>query len=278
MGSGRATVVYVSFRTAALDLTWVPADERVVIVHNDDSLDPSSLTRSGVLHVHSDGNVGFGAGVNASLPYVETPRLVMVNPDASLTRAHWDALTGATPDEIVTVPIVDTDGAPTSVVSRYPTPGSLALTAWRAGRLLPRGTAARRQLARLLGRWGAELETLQRVDAGAWPLREYWASGAVLSVDRDRFAAIGGFDTGYFLYLEDVDLCRRLASHYPQMRARLATTEPAVHAVSFSSRGARRPTDAHYLRSARRYARSNDGAAWRLCDVALAPRERWLTR
>jgi GT2 family glycosyltransferase len=34
-------------------------------------------------------------------------------------------------------------------------------------------------------------------------------SGALMAMRRSDFEAIGGFDEGYFLHVEDIDLCRR---------------------------------------------------------------------
>ncbi len=38
-----------------------------------------------------------------------------------------------------------------------------------------------------------------------------WLSGSALLVRREAFEAVGGFDSTYFMYFEDVDLCDRLA-------------------------------------------------------------------
>jgi GT2 family glycosyltransferase len=37
-----------------------------------------------------------------------------------------------------------------------------------------------------------------------------WVGGAALMVRNDAFRRVGGFDASMFLYMEDVDLCRRL--------------------------------------------------------------------
>jgi N-acetylglucosaminyl-diphospho-decaprenol L-rhamnosyltransferase len=44
------------------------------------------------------------------------------------------------------------------------------------------------------------------------PIQEVdWVTGAFHFLSRKRFAAAGGFDEGFFMYYEDVDLCRRIA-------------------------------------------------------------------
>jgi len=274
----RATAIYVVYRTARLDLSWIPEFERVVVVHNDRLLDPATCEHGNVQHVFSSDNIGFGAGVNAALPLVETARVVLVNPDTVLAASHWDALAAPPPDDVVTVPLVDSDGTPTAVVSRYPTPASLALTAWRAGRLVPRGTATRNTLSRALGSWGRTHVELTRA-TGCWPLRDHWVSGAVLSVATERITAIGGFDETFFLYLEDADLCRRLSASFEDMRACIADVAPAVHGVGGSGdTGRSREVDRHYARSCRIWASREHGTRWRVSAAGVALRERSLAR
>ena len=49
------------------------------------------------------------------------------------------------------------------------------------------------------------------IDKG--PVEVDWIAGMFVGFRRDAYAAVGGFDERYFLYYEDVDLCRRLRSH-----------------------------------------------------------------
>jgi GT2 family glycosyltransferase len=43
----------------------------------------------------------------------------------------------------------------------------------------------------------------------AAPMRVGAVSGALVALRRADFDALGGFDEGYFLHVEDIDLCRR---------------------------------------------------------------------
>jgi GT2 family glycosyltransferase len=266
------TVVFVAYATPHLELSSVPQDLDVVVVHNDDRLDRASLGERPVRHIETGANVGFGAAVNRALEHVTTSRVVLCNPDVTLDRAHWEALLAAGSDEILTVPLVDGSGAPTIVCSAYPTPASHLASGYRIGRWLPRGGRVRTALDPRVG-------PSDRGAAGAWPLADRWVSGAVVSIDADRLRAIGGFDERYFLYYEDVDLCRRLAARFPTMRARVANLPPGAHAVGASDSAAgawRGPAELARLDSALRWARAQSGPAWAVTSSLLAARRRVL--
>lgn len=53
-----------------------------------------------------------------------------------------------------------------------------------------------------------------------------WLSGCALALDRAAFTEVGGFDPGYFMYGEDVDLAVRLRERGGRLR-----TVPAAHVV-----------------------------------------------
>jgi hypothetical protein len=265
------TAVFVVYATSLLDLDWLPDSAEIVVVHNDASLDRRSTDRRRVTHIEAGSNVGFGAAVNLALPSVATDRIVLCNPDVSLTELHWNALVDASPDDVVTVPLVDSENRPTSVTSRYPSGLSHLISGYRLGRYAPRGGRARSILSRGLGSWGRAHEQSLRHPAGSWPLRERWVSGAVLSIDSARLRAIGGFDERYFLYYEDVDLCRRFSRRFPTARAVVADVAPGSHQVGGSARTdtlAARDVERLRLGSAVRYA-DQPGLGWRACERLL---------
>jgi N-acetylglucosaminyl-diphospho-decaprenol L-rhamnosyltransferase len=274
VSSHPATVVIVAYRTTSLDLSWLPAGVPVVLVHNDDGLDPAGVAHSPVTHLRSGRNIGFGAAVNRAATAVTTPRLVLVNPDVDLAPLHWEALAGAVPDEVLTVPLDDDRGRPTVVAGPYPTAATHLLGGLRAGRLAPRGSRRRAvadRLRRVVG--GAPTEN----PTGAWPLARRWVSGAVMSLPLGPFRAVGGFDERYFLYYEDVDLCARLAASDASLRARVAATPPGRHRVGASARDSSAvgaTTGAHRLESAVTYAAARRGAGWTATRGLLAARQK----
>lgn len=148
-----------------------------------------------------EGNLGFGAGVNAGARAAFADGAVamaVLNPDAHIETTDLMHLVSAVlADSMLMVsPVMKTSG------------GSI----WFDGMELytDTGTVASRR---------------RRVPP-AGP-HEPWLSGACFAVSRALWEHVGGFDEDYFLYWEDVDLCRRVADS----GARLAVLDhvAAVH-------------------------------------------------
>jgi N-acetylglucosaminyl-diphospho-decaprenol L-rhamnosyltransferase len=133
---------------------------------------------------------GFGANHNAAFSHCRTPYFCVVNPDIRLPADPFPALLQSLqqPQAVVAAPLVQTPGGRVEDSARhFPTPGIL--------------------LRKLFGaRPGPDYPA----DRG--PLTVDWVAGMFMLFDALAFKSVGGFDEAYFLYYEDVDLCRRLTA------------------------------------------------------------------
>ncbi|MGO1315668.1 MAG: glycosyltransferase family 2 protein [Cellulomonadaceae bacterium] len=96
-----------------------------------------------------------------------------------------------------------------------------------------------------------------------------WVSGAVMALSADLWEATGGFDEDYFLYWEDVDLCRRV--YEAAGRVEVDDSLTAVHAEggTHADGGGRAKSETFYVYNIRNralYARK-----W----LGPADRRRW---
>ncbi len=208
-----ACAIVVSYRTGAvladcLDaLAQNAALSEIVLVDNGNA--PTEVATLDVFagaHTHArllrgQGNVGFAAACNRGAALAVSDVLIFVNPDAVLApdavARLCTALAVAPPPAIVGGDLRDAGGRPERGSRRD------RLTLWRA-------------FTSFTGLW--RLEHLvpafrdfnrHRDPMPAGPTRVGAISGALLGIRRADFAALGGFDEGYFLHVEDIDLCRR---------------------------------------------------------------------
>lgn len=146
----------------------------------------------------NDSNRGFAAAVNQGVAASGSEFVLLANPDTLWTAADLAALVGflqSHPRAAAVCPrLVFPDGAPQASARRFPTHSNIwfsrhsPLRAWR-------GDPASR-LAYTL----PDPEQPQPVEAVA---------ATFMLLRRDAFQAVGGMDEGYFLYVEDTDLCKR---------------------------------------------------------------------
>jgi len=103
-----------------------------------------------------------------------------------------------------------------------------------------------------------------------------WVLGAALAIRREAFEAVGGFDTGFFLYGEEVDLCYRMWQagwevHYAPMAT--------VMHIGGASAAARPETEVQRVDSARRFYRRHYSPARAAAlngMIRTAMRMRWV--
>lgn len=183
--------------------------ERVVVVNNGPDTATSRLARQlGAEAIDVPGNPGFGAGQNIGVRLGTAPYVLLLNPDAE--------------------PVVDSVAAGVEWLSAHPDVAAVqgVITNRGDGRpersqgqelgaahLLGRALGLRRLLRwRAVGALGRRVgflrDHVERVPVAPEDV-ETLAATAVL-VRRSAFRQVDGFDEGYFLYGEDLDLCRRL--------------------------------------------------------------------
>lgn len=145
--------------------------------------------------VENDGNWGFADGCNRGAREARGELLLFFNPDAEDPGGGIEELVGAArshPDAaIFTARQVDEDGRPQKVFDVFPS---------------------------LITLFGPVRALLRLIEPGRYPdpRRDFtdvrqvdWVSGSALFIRKSVFDALGGFCNGFWMYSEDVDLCRR---------------------------------------------------------------------
>lgn len=170
--------------------------------------------------VPNDGNWGFADGCNVGAGRAEGELLLFLNPDTEDPGGQVAALVAeahAHPDAaILTAHQIDEQGRPQKVFDAFPSLATL---------------------------FGPVRALLRRVAPGRYPdpRREHagylevdWVSGSALLVRRSVFEGLGGFCNGFWMYSEDVDLCRRARNAGHKVVVTYAVT--LVHAHGTASR------------------------------------------
>jgi N-acetylglucosaminyl-diphospho-decaprenol L-rhamnosyltransferase len=221
------SILIVTYNSARLvdDLLGGLADQirglnaEVVLVDNashDGTADAVSDRHPWVKLVRSTQNLGFAAGNNLAASHARGRVLLLLNPDA-LPEAGCVAQGLSLMDHHPTVGLAGArllakDGSTQPSGRMFP---SLAQEA-----IVLSGLAARFPRSRLFGR----LDRTWADPAQAAPVD--WVPGAFALIRRPLFDLLGGFDERYFLYYEEVDLCRRIRAsgmvvqYWPALRVR----------------------------------------------------------
>lgn len=211
-------------------LASLPAEVETVVVDagSEDGTPAAVRAAHPRVRVLELANTGFGRGANAGVRATEAEVVVVANADVRFAAggpAALEAAVLAAPDIALVGPrLVYPDGRPQASARELPdlptAVGHAVLGRWRPSN--PWTRRYRRLDDAGAGRW----DGVGGVDVG-------WVSGAAFAVRRRAFDAVDGFDPGYPLYVEDVDLAARLGDAGWRVRFEPVTT--VAHRVGAST-------------------------------------------
>lgn len=267
------SVVLVSFNTAPLlprcigALRAASAGLRVqtIVVDNASSDGSVALLRGAdyadVELIVSPVNVGFGRANNLALPRCRGRTILLLNTDAFVDaqalRAALAYLDAHPRAGVVGARLAGRDGAPQPACRSFPTPLNTFLMLTGLERFVPR--------ARLIDPPLLDPDAATECD---------WVPGCFMLLRREVVQRVGLFDPRFFLYAEEVDLCRRVKAagwtvvYVPQARV--------VHWGGESARAlgplarASRQVSALQLESEWLYFRKHHGVAGALAWLGLS--------
>ena len=203
-------VVYMTGEALAQSLTCVLAEPEVdelVIVDNGSTLVEAARLRgfaerdSRVVLVSGHGNVGFARGANLGARRARGDILLFLNPDAFLQPGCVTELVRA----IANRPTPSIVGGRVLNVDRTEQRGA------RRGDITPiSALMSLSHLSRRVPAWRRYEVHWEKDASPEGVVSVPTISGACVCMRREDFDAVQGFDEGYFLHVEDVDLCWRV--------------------------------------------------------------------
>lgn len=143
--------------------------------------------------------LGFGENNNRGVYASHGEYIAIINPDIILQdgslKELYEYACGHPEDGIIVPQLLNPDGSLQFSVRKYITLRRLIARGWTHGK----DSSDNREVSDYLCK-NIDYNQTQQID---------WAIGAAFLLKRETYAELSGFDTDYFLYMEDEDLCLR---------------------------------------------------------------------
>lgn len=130
-------------------------------------------------------NEGFATAANKGARRITNDYILFLNPDATLAPGALERIR--------------------RYVAAHPQVGIAGLALYN-----PQNSVEENACGALPTLWSLITRNLVSHQLPAKPAQMGWVSAAAIVVNRNAFQAVAGFDLRFFLYWEDVDLCRRM--------------------------------------------------------------------
>ncbi|KAF2518982.1 glycosyltransferase family 2 protein [Flavobacterium salilacus subsp. salilacus] len=163
--------------------------------------------------IESPDNLGFGKGNNEAVKHAQGNYLLLINNDTIVLDSLTPVLNYIKADDtigVLTIKMLNADKEYTISTGKFPDFSAML-------RL------------KNLSKTGRDIET------GHFSKEAYevdWLSGSFLLMPKKVYDAVGGFDEDYFMYVEDIDLSRRI--YYKGYRRVFLSKYSYIHFVGFN--------------------------------------------
>lgn len=245
----RIAVVIVNYNTRdhlRACLSTIPVGAEVVVVDNASTDDSVELVRrefqSVRLRANRD-NPGYGSAANQGVRMCEAEYVLVLNSDTRLEANALNALQDrldADPEVALVGPLLLNEDS-TLQPSCFPFPGTL------------RWLLENEPVAPVLAKVGWARRRLLCFSPPSEATDVPWVLGAAVAVRRSAFEQVGGFDPSFFMYFEEVDLCRRLTDR--GWRVQHVPAARIVHLGAASTSQLRAEMAVQHYQSTRQYYR-----------------------
>lgn len=212
MAKSRLNVVIVNYKTplltkkcvdSLLEYSICSANE-IIVVDNASTDDSAQLIKNscpGVNLCVSEFNGGFGAGVNLGFSFSDSDYVLVLNPDTYFIDYSFklviEFLKLNPKVGIVGLNLIYPDGSSQYSARRFYSFLDIVGRRTFLGKFWPLKSKIQRHLMKI------EWATNEAFSAD-------WVMGTGFVIRKSVFDKLQGMDEGYFLYMEDVDLCKRV--------------------------------------------------------------------
>lgn len=266
--SQKTSVIIVSFNTREILRSCLTClfsvtqnlNIEVIVVDNNSRDESAKMVEQDfpvVKLIHSGVNLGFAAANNLGFKEACGEFILLLNPDALLAP---DALHKAMA-HMLADPSIGMGGARLLDMAGRMQPSARRYPSLLNEMLVLSGLAARFPQSRFFGRFDRTWDDSDQA------VRVDWVPGAFALIRTSALEAVGPFDERFFLYYEEVDLCRRLNQagwsiwYWPDVVVKHwgGESSKTVEHVEFSSSGSQ--LTLWRMRSALLYYRKHHGVA-----------------
>ncbi len=210
-------------RSIITEVSEQTGDIEVVVVDNnsaDGKLASFQAEFPSIQWIKNSVNAGFGAANDLGAMVTQASRLIFLNPDTELPAGslkQWiDAFKQLPQPAIAGCPQVDLNDQPCKVYDLFPGPFDAL------------GFVRSLRRKKLIGKSPIGSRAVD------------WVTGAAVIIDRSTLDQLGGWGNTYWMYSEDVDLCKRAQEH--GVGVYITDTLPIMHAHGGATRSTHRIT------------------------------------